>query len=301
MLVHKPAKIAVIVATLLLFIITAIFNAFASQPQYSSGIYTTTTGNVSDFYPTRITPAGWTFGIWGFIYCWMILWIIYSVVCIFLKAGFDTYVYTSSIFMPCIFFFIYCINLLLNISWLILWDRKLFVISLFVALFMFISAVTCICISAYVLARNIDIITEYKQFFLQGWLIRLFVHNGIAFYAGWLLVATTLNLDIALRYSWEVDPTTSDYTAIITVLVIICMWFLLDIIALDKYSRYLFSEYIVFIVAFCGVFYKQVSTESYDSIEILITVCLSASGVFFIIKMAVMIYRHFTKSSYITY
>ncbi|XP_014781971.1 uncharacterized protein LOC106877552 isoform X2 [Octopus bimaculoides] len=299
MLEHRPAKIAVIVVTLIIFIVTAVLNAYASQPDSSSGIYTTETGNVSDFYPTRLTPASWTFGIWGFIYFWMILWLVYSTVAIFLKVG-NEYLYTSVIFMPCLFFFIYSVNLLLNISWLILFDRKLFIVSLFVLLFMFISAVTCVCISCYVLTNNFDLINETKLS-VHVWLIRFFVQNGIAFYAAWLLVATHLNLDIALRYSWEIDSDTCDLTAVIMLLVIICTWFLLDVIALDNYTRYLFSEYIVFIVAFCGVVYKQLNTDVYDRIDILILICLSASGAFFVFKMAILLWRHFRKSSYITY
>lgn len=46
------------------------FNCLAG-PFYSS------TGNVSARYETDITPAGWTFSIWGVIYTWLTLMVIY--------------------------------------------------------------------------------------------------------------------------------------------------------------------------------------------------------------------------------
>ncbi len=36
------------------------------------GIYENTTGEISDKYPLEITPADWTFSIWGFIYAYQV-------------------------------------------------------------------------------------------------------------------------------------------------------------------------------------------------------------------------------------
>lgn len=45
----------------------------------SSGIYTTTTANVSAVFDTQITPSGWTFNIWSVIYVWLTAMIVYIV------------------------------------------------------------------------------------------------------------------------------------------------------------------------------------------------------------------------------
>jgi len=34
------------------------------------------------------------------------------------------------------------------------------------------------------------------------WLYRIFVNNGLTFYATWITVATSLNLAIAITYKW---------------------------------------------------------------------------------------------------
>jgi hypothetical protein len=37
------------------------------------------------------------------------------------------------------------------------------------------------------------------------WCYRILVNNGLAFYATWITVATTLNLAIAITYNWVSD------------------------------------------------------------------------------------------------
>ena len=39
-----------------------------------------TTGEVSDMYPNLFTPAGFTFAIWGLIYLWLFVFVVYQAV-----------------------------------------------------------------------------------------------------------------------------------------------------------------------------------------------------------------------------
>jgi hypothetical protein len=43
-------------------------------------------GDQSDKYYLEVTPAGWTFSIWGFIYAWQAAWVLYSIINIFRKT-----------------------------------------------------------------------------------------------------------------------------------------------------------------------------------------------------------------------
>lgn len=47
------------------------------------GPFHSSTGNVSAHYETDITPAGWTFSIWGVIYTWLTLMVIYITTYVF--------------------------------------------------------------------------------------------------------------------------------------------------------------------------------------------------------------------------
>ena len=56
------------------------------------------TGEVSDSYNTQITPAGWTFSVWGVIYTAQVLWIVYGWSFVFRPAtpraiSFVTYIF----------------------------------------------------------------------------------------------------------------------------------------------------------------------------------------------------------------
>ena len=45
---------------------------------YVTGLFKNNTGDISDKFYLNITPASWTFSIWGFIFTWQLLWIIYT-------------------------------------------------------------------------------------------------------------------------------------------------------------------------------------------------------------------------------
>lgn len=291
MLEHKPAKVFCIVGTLIVFIVTVALNALSSQPDYSSGIFTNTISNVSDRYSTGITPSSWTFSIWSVIYFWMALWIAYCQVAIFIKPGGD-YLYKDPAFMSCTFFFLYIINLFLNIIWIVLFDRIYFIVCFFVILFMVLSAYACIGMCSYSLAQNLDELTV-ENLGYHIWLIRFLVQNGIAVYATWLTVATHINFDLALHYNWGIEASMSDLTALIIILVLVISWFALDVVVLDRYTRYLITPYMVLVVAFSGVYDNQVDTTSFDRIEILIVTLLAVSSFGLLIKFMTMICRHF--------
>lgn len=144
---HRPIQILLIIFSLLAFIITCIFNGLASggpNGKYkrihsfemkeiddfllSSGIFNQRTGSVSDENFTEFTPAGWTFSIWGIIYFWQAAWLLYAISRIFRRttAG---YLYLVPDTLHYFVFVFYIINLILNIVWLIVWDRKSFGVS----------------------------------------------------------------------------------------------------------------------------------------------------------------------------
>ncbi|XP_051879336.1 uncharacterized protein LOC127574388 isoform X2 [Pristis pectinata] len=69
-------RICLLVSTLVVYIITLIMNALAGKGP-KSGIFLQTVGNISNKLSTEFTPAGWTFSIWGVIYTWQAVWLIY--------------------------------------------------------------------------------------------------------------------------------------------------------------------------------------------------------------------------------
>ncbi|XP_062891300.1 uncharacterized protein LOC134338921 isoform X2 [Mobula hypostoma] len=72
-------RTCLLVFTLVVYIITLILNALAGNGP-ESGIFLQTVGNLSRKYYTEFTPAGWTFSIWGIIYTWQAVWLVYVLI-----------------------------------------------------------------------------------------------------------------------------------------------------------------------------------------------------------------------------
>ena len=51
------------------------------------GIFYSTVGNISDKYQLYITPAGFTFSIWGLIFFWLAASMLFLIATIFLKTS----------------------------------------------------------------------------------------------------------------------------------------------------------------------------------------------------------------------
>ncbi|XP_061653316.1 uncharacterized protein si:dkey-29d8.3 isoform X2 [Phyllopteryx taeniolatus] len=112
-------RIFVIVLCAVVFVAVLVVNGFAGAGR---GSFHSSTGNVSARYETDITPAGWTFSIWGVIYTWLSLMVIYITLYVFRGSW-------AHCLLPYAFYFFWLFNMVLNMIWLLLWDREMFFIS----------------------------------------------------------------------------------------------------------------------------------------------------------------------------
>ncbi|XP_033118492.1 uncharacterized protein LOC117118105 [Anneissia japonica] len=213
------------------------------------GIFHNTIGNLSHFYQLEATPADWTFSIWGFIYCFEMLWIVYalSTLCRSTKQG---PVYSVAPVLPPGFTSLYSINQVLMVGWLFLWDRKYISYSGLDLLFVFVTGALCLWINY----RQVDQYKSYMQQNLMGDLVanRLLVQNGIAMYTTWTLVATLINGAVVLKYEAMVDGELASTIMYIVIILVATLYFSLDMSVWEKYTRYTLTPYIVVIVASLG-------------------------------------------------
>lgn len=286
---HKPGYIALIVGTFVVYLVCIVINSFAaSDIGWKSGIFLNTTNVVSDIFYVEITPAGWMFSVWGVIYIWQGLWLVYGLASIFRKSD-SGYLYITPPVMPPVIYVCFILNNLFNVGWLFLWDRLqigwalpvigLVPVALYVALFFSFRGL-----------YNYGHILLKQGMNKDIWLIRLLVQNGLAFYATWVTIAPLLNVAIVLHYIGKVAMDTSCTIALSILVVEILAWCIVDNWLLDRYTRYTFSPYIILNLALSASIAKNWDAAKTNSI---FSAVLMGIVIFLtILKVVVMIVRH---------
>nr|MBI1230141.1 hypothetical protein [Cytophagales bacterium] len=136
-----------------------------------------TVGEVSDLYPTLITPAGYAFAIWGIIYLFLLGYLGAQWVGYFNKRNEDSLLPSGIWFAASNIF---------NGLWVILWTN--------------VAMVWSVLIISALLFSLIQLVIRLK---LELWnapvKIILFVWWPITIYTGWVVLATTLNISIWLN------------------------------------------------------------------------------------------------------
>lgn len=138
-----------------------------------------TTGELSNLYPSLITPAGLTFSIWGVIYLLLIVFVVVQAKGLFRAET------LAPVFVGRIrgWFFLNC---LLNMGWLFAWHFQLIFLSLLVMLS--ILGTLLIIYERLGIGRRRDV--DRRE--------RYWVWPAFSIYLGWITVATIVNVSVLL-------------------------------------------------------------------------------------------------------
>lgn len=160
-------RILVAVSVLAMIVMNALANAL---PFFGRG-----TGEVSAFYPTLVTPAGYVFAIWGLIY---IALLAYSVAQFLQPLAADTL--PEALAWPLI------VSNVANVVWLLLWQSLNIFWTVPVMLVLLASLVV-----AYRISRRDR---PGSPSAMERWAVRA----PLGLYLGWISVATIANISAAL-------------------------------------------------------------------------------------------------------
>ncbi|XP_071813341.1 uncharacterized protein [Apostichopus japonicus] len=282
---HDPLYIFMIIFVLFMFLFTLFINGLAGAGEVEAiPWFTGTTGGTSDNYDTNINPAGFTFIIWGVIYVWQLVWIVYAHVIICVKSDHGAPIYADPPIISPVLLSVYSLNLCVNITWLFLFDREELVWALVV--------ISTIAITLFICIGHLCWMTSLYRYQLTGprgrkylFFTRLFLLNGLGVYATWTTVATMINLSIVLVYFQGQDQDTSCTISLCILAAIAVGYFLLEVTSLEKHLRWFFAPWPVLIWALCGVIVNNWDKEDRNSIISVCLVCLAA--VFLVIKVVV--------------
>ena len=231
-----------------MYLITIIFNGMATNTG-NNAAYQSDTGNISDVYSTQITPAGWAFSIWGVIYTWQALWLLYAWTFVFREICISNYPRPISI-LTYLFFAASCIP---NIIWIVLWGNWYIVAALPFIIIIPITLYLSVSASAWRTYKVTAKLNETKWGKVDLWLTRILVHNGLAFYATWVSIAWLLNVAIVAEHFGVMSAVDAGTLSLSLLLVEVVVWFVLEHTLLYRFARYIQSVYIVLIIALIAV------------------------------------------------
>ncbi|XP_059200256.1 uncharacterized protein LOC131980101 [Centropristis striata] len=272
-------RIVVIIVCSVVFVVVLIVNALAGAGR---GPFHVSTGNVSGRYETGITPAGWTFSIWGVIYTWLTLMVMYL----------TTYVFRGSwaqSLLPCSFYFCWLSNLLLNMIWLLLWDREMMLPALVVLVLVVITNYSALSTACYA--------TDYYGLWLQTYhrkdlcCLRVLVQNGLALYTTWTTIASLINFSIVLHL-WGVDKSTAATASLCILFAEVVAWFILENWFLDRWVRNILTVYPVIIVALVGNVLRHFDPDDPTPNTVFMVVLLVVACVLLLSRLCTVIWRN---------
>ncbi|CAG0889337.1 unnamed protein product [Darwinula stevensoni] len=206
---------------------------------------------VSNKYRTWLTPAGWTFTIWGVIYVWLGLILVYVLSLLWRKNGPVRMFETSPIADPLPLLFL-CLNLILNFTWLFLWSQEWLLTSAIVLLLITSSgwiALGAFYISAQEVGRDLREEGKWDLAF-----IRYIVFNGLETYNAWTSIAFLVNLSIVMTHVFGKSLEASANIPLSLLVVVLALWVPFEATAFDEYGRYGFMQYFVLTFALIGIY-----------------------------------------------
>ena len=157
-------------ANIIAFITTLIVNGLSNTTLIGGK----TTAEVSNKYPTLITPAGYVFAIWGIIYILLGVFLMYQALPSQKDKPFQKQV--SVLFI---------LTSVFNIVWLFFWQNELLPISVAVII-AFLATLIAIYLRLNIGKSNVGL----KE--------KLCVHVPFSVYLGWVTIATIANISVTL-------------------------------------------------------------------------------------------------------
>jgi hypothetical protein len=231
------------------FVLTVMINGLAGSTTLIGGV---NTAFISDSNPTLITPAGFTFAIWGVIYILLGVFVVYQALPS--QKGKEYHKQISWLFI---------LISLTNISWIFLWQYNLLILSLPVIVLLLIGLI--------LIYTRLGI--GKTQVPLKE---KLAIHTPFSVYLGWITIATIANVAVsAVSVNWDGFGINPETWAII--IIIIALLLTLTVLATRKDIAY----GLVIIWALFGIISKQtitniVTTAEASAIIILITIVIIA-------------------------
>ena len=282
----KISTKVLIFLTLAVYIIHLVFNALSARGGPRNKLFPNTVSNISKRFHLEITPVGATFSIWGAIFAWQVIWILYTVSTVF-RSGPATNILQNK------FFIAFIANILTVIAWLFTWARAEGVISFVIIVLGQIFLDAAIAFACYDLRVFLDDQKVYSQGKVDIWSQRFLVQNGLLFYGTWTTIATLINTAVVFAYYIGTSTKVASLISLSLLGFLAITWFMLENFVIQKYAEYTFSAYVTLIIGLTGIL---VNIFNDDKLIGGITLgLLILSGIFLIARIIIISVRNCKK------
>jgi len=217
-------------ANVLAFILTVLVNGLAGSTTILGG---KNTAQISDTYPTLITPAGYVFSIWGIIYIMLGVFVVYQT---FTSARGKEFQRRIG--------WLFVLSCLVNVAWLFLWQFEYLGLSV-ILMFLLLATLTFIYLRLDIGKSKVST-TE-----------KLVVHLPFSVYLGWITIASIANVAVTLvSVNW--GGFGLDSLVWSTLVIIVALFITLIVLATRKDVAYA----LVIIWALVGISVKQSENQT---------------------------------------
>ena len=165
------------ISNILAFILTIVVNSLAGSTTIIGG---KVTAEISDANFTLITPAGYTFSIWGIIYTLLGIFVVYQALPSQKNKDFHNKIG-----------WLFVLSSLINIAWLFLWQFEYLIFSV-VLIFMLLASLVAIYLRLEIGKSKV----ELRE--------KIAVHLPFSTYFGWITIASIANVATTLvSIDWD--------------------------------------------------------------------------------------------------
>lgn len=110
---------------------------------------------------------------------------------------------------------------------------------------------------------------------MDVFLVRIIVHNGLAFYLTWLSLATILNFATYISYHLGARVDDASTIALFFIITLVVAYFVVENCVWQRFLLYVFTPWIVLIIAICGSMNKNYNSNNPSRNNIITAVLLA--------------------------
>lgn len=285
------SKKVLIFVNLVVYMIHLVLNGLSATGGPDNKLFPNSVGNISDIFHLELTPVGATFSIWGVIFTWELIWIIYTCTTVCRSNAPSANILTTR------FYILFILNIIFISSWLFVWAREMPIASLVVIVLGQICVDTAIAFALMDLKAFLDDQKILNKTKVDVWCQRLLVQNGLIFYATWTTVASLINVAVVVAYRGSASTLTASLISISILAALAVVWFLLESFAFQGYTDYTFSAYITLIIANTGVYAANKKADGNETMKWFSLALIILSAIFLLARIIIIAVRHKRQSN----